>query len=297
METPLVPDSLSPKAKLGVKITIGALISFVLVTIILAIIDGAKPGQTGMFVVAIALAMFLICIVILLNWLRQDKLEVDRVKWIAITQSIGLVILCCALMAIIYAPPEADQYSLGGSATGVSLGGLQLNLNGDVEVLSIAATGYCDSFKFKTKLNDGDKFTVGIKSTPSDMECSLANSIGTINDNISPVRLSCLRTWTIQGTVSGLTKDGLVLMNTVTPVAPGFPDYAPINATAKGFAFRQGVPDGSQYAITPFQQPSGQKCDVIQGQDTATGPVTNVIVTCQNAFDYDYDTDTDEFTP
>lgn len=82
-------------------------------------------------------------------------------------------------------------------------------------------------------------------------------------------------TYTIGGTVTGLTGSGLVLQNN------GGDD---LSVSADGiFVFSQAVTDGGQYAVSVAVRPGApdQSCDVVNGSGTVAGAhVTDVVVTC-----------------
>ncbi len=82
-------------------------------------------------------------------------------------------------------------------------------------------------------------------------------------------------TFTVGGTVAGLTGSGLVLQNN------GGNDLA--ITTAGAFTFTTALASGAAYAVTIKTQPSGgasQSCTVANGSGTATANVTTVTVTC-----------------
>jgi len=82
-------------------------------------------------------------------------------------------------------------------------------------------------------------------------------------------------TFTIGGTVAGLTAAGLVLRNN-----GGDPLPVPV---AGAFTFGARLPTGRPYAVTVGTQPSGQTCTVSGGSGTVgTANVTGVVVTCAN---------------
>ena len=88
-------------------------------------------------------------------------------------------------------------------------------------------------------------------------------------------------TYTIGGTVSGLTGSGLVLQNT------GSSD---LSVSASGvFTFAGTVASGSSYGVTVLAQPAGQVCSVANGSGTATADVTSVTVSCSASGDTDGD--------
>jgi len=85
---------------------------------------------------------------------------------------------------------------------------------------------------------------------------------------------SCSRapTYTVGGTVSGLTGTGLVLQNN------GGNNLA---VSANGaFTFLTALKKGASYSVTVLTQPSGQSCTVANGTGSVSANVTNVAVTC-----------------
>ena len=82
-------------------------------------------------------------------------------------------------------------------------------------------------------------------------------------------------TFTIGGTVTGLTAQGLVLRNN-----KGDPLAIQV---AGPFTFPTPLATGSPYAVTVSTQPSGQTCTVFGASGTVgTGNVTDVLVACSN---------------
>ena len=80
-------------------------------------------------------------------------------------------------------------------------------------------------------------------------------------------------TYTIGGTVSGLTATGLVLEN-----AGG--NSLTVSANASTFSFSTPVPTNDVYSVTVATQPAGESCVVSNGNGTATANVTSVAVKC-----------------
>jgi subtilisin-like proprotein convertase family protein len=79
-------------------------------------------------------------------------------------------------------------------------------------------------------------------------------------------------TYSVGGTVTGLTGAGLVLrVNGAGNLAI---------AAGGSFAFASPIPAGTIYTVTVFAQPAGQTCTVANGSGTVTAPVTNIAVTC-----------------
>lgn len=79
-------------------------------------------------------------------------------------------------------------------------------------------------------------------------------------------------TYTIGGTVSGLTGSGLVLQNNGG-------DNLAISADG-AFTFATAIAANAPYNVTVSTQPSGQTCSVVNGSSTAVADVSNVTVSC-----------------
>jgi hypothetical protein len=80
-------------------------------------------------------------------------------------------------------------------------------------------------------------------------------------------------TYTIGGTISGLTTGGLMLAVGSQTVSPA--------ANATSFTFPTAEPSGTSYAVTVSTQPSGQTCAVSSGSGTvASVNVSSVQVSC-----------------
>jgi hypothetical protein len=80
-------------------------------------------------------------------------------------------------------------------------------------------------------------------------------------------------TYSIGGTITGLTASGLVLANGSDTVSPA--------AGAASFVFATALASGSSYAVTVKTQPSSELCQVSNGSgQVGSAGVTNVMVTC-----------------
>lgn len=82
-------------------------------------------------------------------------------------------------------------------------------------------------------------------------------------------------TYSVGGTVSGLTGAGLTLQNNGADA---------LSVAADGpFVFTTELEDGVAYSVTVSAQPAGQTCSVANGSGTiAAADVTNVAVTCED---------------
>lgn len=79
-------------------------------------------------------------------------------------------------------------------------------------------------------------------------------------------------TYTVGGTISGLTASGLTLADGSQTVSPA--------ANATSFTFPTAVASGTSYSVTVSAQPSGQTCSVASGSGTVTADVSSVQVAC-----------------
>jgi N-acetylneuraminic acid mutarotase len=79
----------------------------------------------------------------------------------------------------------------------------------------------------------------------------------------------------VEGTITGLTANGLVLANNGESLTA--------NSGASAFAFSNGLEQGSAYAVTIQSSPAGLTCSVVNGVGTIDmGSVTNVAVSCSD---------------
>ena len=108
---------------------------------------------------------------------------------------------------------RVPMYTVGGSVSGLSGSGLVLQNNGGDD----EAIGSDGVFTFDTPLADGSDYEVTVKTQPASPEqiCSVTNGSGTLSGaNVTNVSITCsTETYTIGGSVSGLTGTGLVLQN------------------------------------------------------------------------------------
>ncbi len=168
-----------------------------------------------------------------------------------------------------------NTYTVGGTVTGLSGTGLTLQNNGG-NTLAVASNG---AFTFTAPVASGANYVVTVLAQPGTptQTCVVTNGSGTItNANVTNIAVNCTtNTYTIGGTVSGLSGTGLVLRNNGG-------DNLPISANGT-FTFTTPVASGTTYLVTAFTQPSSptQTCTVTNETGTVTNAnVTNVAVTC-----------------
>ena len=97
-------------------------------------------------------------------------------------------------------------------------------------------------------------------------------------------------TYTIGGTISGLTANGLVLQNN------GGDNLSKSSGSAS-FTFGTVLSPGATYSVTVLTQPTGLGCTVTNGSGTANSNVANVVITCFTSTPevYTWGTFTDNF--
>ena len=143
--------------------------------------------------------------------------------------------------------------------------------------LSVSVNG---AFIFANSVPSGATYSVSVRTQPTGQTCTVTNGSGTATANVTSVQVACSNlpptTYTIGGTVSGLTGTGLVLQdnggNNLSVSANG------------GFAFSNSVASGATYSVSVLTEPTGQSCTVTNGSGTASANVTNVQVTCSNLY-------------
>ena len=166
-------------------------------------------------------------------------------------------------------------FSIGGSVSGLAGSGLVLRNNG-VEDLPVDANG---SFAFTTRLGDGATYAITVQQQPTALSqtCSVQNGSGEVmNADVTNILVTCVTdSFTIGGSVTGLSGSGLVLQNN------GSDDLAIVGNGS--FTFPFALLDGSNFAVTVAVQPSGpaQLCTVSQGSGVLAGAnITDVLISC-----------------
>lgn len=163
-------------------------------------------------------------------------------------------------------------YTIGGSISGLTTGGLVLRNDGadDLALPADAAT-----FQFATPITAGGSYSITPFAQPTGLTCTVNNGVGSnVKANINNIHIVCSAiTHTVGGTISGLTGSGLVLQNNSG-------DDLTIASNAANFEFATAIAYGGGYAVSVLAQPSGQYCSIANNSGTATTSITDVTVTC-----------------
>jgi hypothetical protein len=177
---------------------------------------------------------------------------------------------------------NAVTATIGGNITGLAANSSVILQDNGGDSLTLTTNG---PFTFKTPVTgptDAYAVTVLTQPTTPNQICAVLNGSGTASANVTNVAVSCINSFTIGGSVTGLTGSGLILQDADGNLI----EQLPVSA-ANGnqpFTFKALVPTGSLYNVTIFAQPTnlGQTCVVATGtgSGTATANVTTVSITC-----------------
>ncbi|MCC7679419.1 hypothetical protein JAB5_23730 [Janthinobacterium sp. HH103] len=165
------------------------------------------------------------------------------------------------------------SYDVSGTVSNLNTEGLVLVNGGDPLPIKAGQT----SFTFGKRIDYGTDYNITVQTQPAHMTCTVSGGTGSAGHYVSiQASVSCARNaYTVGGTVTGLTADGLVLINgnAQTTVAKG----------STTFTLASPVADGDKYGISVFTQPTGLKCTV--APNTGVGVmgeanVTTVQIAC-----------------
>lgn len=167
-----------------------------------------------------------------------------------------------------------NDFTIGGTVTGLSGAGLVLQNNGGGD-LPVSA----GSFTFAAPVVQGSAYSVTVYTQPPGQTCTVSQGSGTVGmAPVTNVQVACAAsTYTLGGTATGLTASNLVLRN-------GGEDL-PVTASG-AFLFTQPVAHGGSYAVTIATQPTGQRCTLANASGgNVTASVNNLQVACTPYFE------------
>lgn len=179
------------------------------------------------------------------------------------------------LLASCGAASTVTTYAISGTISGLSSGRLVLQDNGGDNLPVSAGSA---TFVFPTALVSGVNYAVTVLTQPTNpaQTCVVAFGSGTVTAPVADIQITCAdNTFTLGGTVSGLSGTGLVLQDNGS-------NNLPISANGS-FSFPTPLPRGNGYNVTILTQPSSpaQTCQVTNGFGTnINGNATDVLVTC-----------------
>ena len=167
-----------------------------------------------------------------------------------------------------------NQYTIGGTVTGLAGTGLVLVNNGG-DPLAISTNG---AFTFPASVTSGQGYNVTVQAQPGSpwQTCTLTGASGGVGGaNITNIAVTCsTNQYAVGGTVVGLA-------HSVTLQNNGG-DSLTVSANG-AFTFPTSLASGTSYAVTVSSQPTSpsQTCAVVSGTGSIAGAaITDVTVTC-----------------
>ncbi len=164
-------------------------------------------------------------------------------------------------------------HTVGGAVTGLAAGQqVVLYING-ADPLTVGANG---AFTFATPVPLNGSYAVTVGAQPAGETCTVSHASGSgVVADISDVAVTCsTNTFTVGGTVTGLTAGQQVTLNNNAS--------DPLIVAADGsFTFATPVTVNGSFAVTVGTQPTGQTCTVSNGSGSGVvANINNVTVTC-----------------
>jgi Galactose oxidase, central domain len=170
------------------------------------------------------------------------------------------------------------QVTISGLAQGASM--ILENNGGDA--LTVTSNG---TFSFSTQVTgptDAYDVTVNTQPITPNQICTVTTPSGTAAATLVALTVSCVNSYTVGGTVTGLVGTGFTLQDQDGNIL----DTLKVSSANgnQAFQFTDLVPTGSAYNVTITQQPNGpdQTCVIATGTGTgtATQNVTSIAITC-----------------
>lgn len=198
----------------------------------------------------------------------------------------GAVALAAAALTLAACGGGKATFTIAGTASGVQYPGMVLASNGmELAVNPPAKAGDLVKWAFPKEIEYGDEYAVTVKTPPAHQKCDVAVAYeqGTAGRFAQiNVPIDCYidshylkGTITVKNSTTGLTKDGLVLVNGSTGGT-----YT-ANTGATGFTFASPVAYGVTYGVTVLTNPAGLSCTVQNGAGTmGDANVDNIAVNC-----------------
>jgi RNase P/RNase MRP subunit p29 len=163
-----------------------------------------------------------------------------------------------------------EAYGLSGTVVGLTTAGLVLSDGSSTYGVPANAT----DFTLPDALARGSTYKVSVKTQPAGLTCTVSGGTGTMPaSTVTDVVVTCSSTsFTLGGSISGLTTSGLVLTDGTETLK--------VSANARLFSMPKAFALGSIYKVTIQAQPSGGSCEITDGTGTVNEEVGTVSVTC-----------------
>ena len=167
---------------------------------------------------------------------------------------------------------SSQSYALSGTITGLTQSGLVLTNGSNTDAVIAGSTGFT-----LPPVAVGAGYGVQVQTNPTEETCSVSNGAGTMPASaVADIAVTCsMNTYTVGGTVRGLTGGGLVLVD-------NFGDPTSVAINAKQFTMNTGLADGASYNVVVATQPYGLSigCGISNGSGASTADVTSIRINC-----------------
>lgn len=178
-----------------------------------------------------------------------------------------------------------DQYSIGGTLSGLDSGNNLVIQNNFVDDLQLSNDG---EFIFNSSIDDLSQYSVSVLTNPTtpNQTCNVFQGSGTVNgDDVNNINITCsINTYFLGGQVTGLIGNNeMLLENNGT-------DFKLITSDGP-YIFNNPLSDESNYDVNIYLQPSSpiQPCQVLNGTSSISGSdVVNIDVICEAGNDLIY---------
>ena len=181
---------------------------------------------------------------------------------------------------------DKAKFTIGGHVEGLAYPGLVLTTGKqDITVSPPAKAGDDVNFSFPDQIEYGEVYDVSVKNDPLHQTCQMhpqarTNTAGLVAE-IHAIVYCSINQFTVGGTISGLTADGLVLANGSSLADGRSALPASVAKDATSFTMPDRVPYGVTYGITVLTQPAGLTCTVANPSGTmGDAKVENITITC-----------------
>jgi hypothetical protein len=185
-------------------------------------------------------------------------------------------LLAAALLAVALAAWGGKAcFTLGGTFSGLTNSGLKLKTAaGDTVEVPAGAT----TFSFPNTISYGTEYKVEFLQQPAHMTCGFlgTTNVGSAGHTTTiNVQISCVQnSYTVSGTVEGLTSGDLTLVNGNTSFT--------VTKGSTAFTLPNLVPVGTAYGISILSKPNDLTCEVFNGSGVMGDEArNNVRVVCK----------------
>ena len=170
-------------------------------------------------------------------------------------------------------PDIINPGTLGGNVSGLAPNS-SVTLTTLVQTVTVNANG---SFTFPGKTFG--LYNVTVLTQPANQTCVVTNGSGVIiaGQHATNVQVTCSYSYTISGTVSGLSELNTVVLTTNGQLASVLGN----GSNEQPFTFLIPIASGTIYNVSILSQPFGETCTVTNATGTINSSnVTNVVVNC-----------------